>query len=104
MKKKAVDVLKALWCVTYLYLKHVNSALEDDLLEVTEKEVAVSLLEEEKRKIAVLSEKIDLVCYMYNWNLCEVEELHEKGSRQELMDLGSLSLSDPLKMWGVWVV
>lgn len=61
------------------------------MLEMTNAAALIDLSEEAKRAIEVLSETMNLVCYIYYADFQDLEELHESGARGRTSIINGLS-------------
>lgn len=68
------------------------TALEqkEDALEMTVAEVSTDFSEEVKRVLKMLSKAMNSVWYLYDINLCDLEELHEAVAEEDLAVLVDL--------------
>lgn len=65
------------------------------MFEVTDSAAKIDLSEEAMRAMMVSSEAMNSVCYLCNAFCCDLEELHDTGTVEEVVETIELLLCEP---------
>lgn len=69
---------------------------KEDIFEMTDYTASTDMSEEAKRTMAVLNEAMNSVCYTYDTDFRDIEELHETGSGEYLAKSVKFLICDSL--------
>lgn len=74
---------------------HTTPEKKEDALELTNAVASMDSSEESNRAMSVLGKAMYSVCYMYDTDVCGLEELNEAGAGGEPVDSVEVLLCDP---------